>query len=96
MKRNVLFLVVSLVAVAASARADERWVTIAAAASTAEARAAADFACTGTNDEVTIQKAIDLCKKNGKQLFLFCGLYRDMARQHRFHAPAEMGRHQLR
>ena len=72
------------------------WVRIAAAASTAEARAAADFACTGTNDEVTIQKAIDLCKKNGKQLFLFCGLYRLGSRQHQLHASAEVVGHQLR
>lgn len=49
------------------ARADACWIRIAAADSTDEARAAADFACTGTNDEATIQRAIDLCKTNGKQ-----------------------------
>ena len=56
--------------------ADVVWVRVAAADSTAEARAAADFVCTGTNDEVTIQRAVDLCRENRKQLFLFGGLYR--------------------
>ena len=73
---KIAWFAASLIAFAVSARADERWIRIAAVDSTAEARAAADFSCTGTNDEVTIQKAIDLCKKSGKQLFLFCGLYR--------------------
>lgn len=57
------------------AHADACWVRIAAADSTSEAHAAADFVCTGTNDEVTIQRAIDLCKKSGRHLFLFSGLY---------------------
>ena len=57
-------------------RADAQWVRIAAADSRSEARATADYVCTGTNDERTIQAAIDQCKANGKQLFFFTGLYR--------------------
>lgn len=62
--------------VAGTARADAGWVRLAAANSTAEAKAAADSVCTGTNDELTVQKAVDLCKRNGKHLFFFTGLYR--------------------
>lgn len=58
------------------ARADACCIRVAAADSTDEARAAADFVCTGTNDEETIQQAIDICKINGRQLFFFAGLYR--------------------
>ena len=65
-----------LVLASACCRADVRWVRVAASDSRAEAREAADFVCTGTNDERTIQAAIDRCKANGKQLFFFTGLYR--------------------
>lgn len=58
------------------ARAECGWMRLAASDSTAEAKSAADFVCTGTNDEVTIQKAIDACKKAGCQLRVFAGLYR--------------------
>ena len=56
-------------------RADIGWLRVAAADSRDEARAAADFICTGTNDEVTIQRAIDLCREKGSQMFFFSGLY---------------------
>ena len=65
----------SLVA-AASAFADADWVRIAAADSRAEVRAAADFVCTGTNDERVIQRAVDRCRETGRQLHLGAGLYR--------------------
>ena len=61
---------------AATAQADSIQLRVAAANSTAVAKEAADFVCTGTNDEVTIQKAIDQCKESGRQLTLFAGLYR--------------------
>ena len=76
------FGVVAAVAVLAFAEAwgtqadDPEWVRVAAADSRSEARSAADFVCTGTNDEAVIQRAVDLCRMNGKQMFLFAGLYR--------------------
>lgn len=51
------------------------YVCIAAANSTDEAKAYADFICTGTNDEKTIQKAIDACIDKNKNLYLFNGRY---------------------
>lgn len=59
---------------AASGR--EREVTIAAADSRAAAKAAADYVCTGTNDELVVQRAIDDCAVTGRNLFLYAGLYR--------------------
>ena len=56
--------------------ADEAWVKVAASDSRAEARAAADFVCTGTNDERTVQEAVDRCRAGGRNLFIFSGLYR--------------------
>lgn len=56
-------------------RADAGWVRLAAANSAAESKAAADFVCTGTNDELTVQKAVDLCKGNGRHLMFAAGLY---------------------
>ena len=53
-----------------------RQVSVAAANSRPEAKAAADYVCTGTNDERVIQAAIDDCAKTGRQLFFFCGFYR--------------------
>ena len=49
------FCVIALMS--AVAAADPVWVRVAAADSPAEAKAAADFVCTGTNDELTIQRA---------------------------------------
>ena len=59
---------------AASGR--EREVTIAAADSRAAAKAAANYVCTGTNDELVVQRAIDDCAVTGRNLFLYAGLYR--------------------
>lgn len=54
----------------------EREVTIAAADSRAAAKAAADYVCTGTNDELVVQRAIEDCALTGRNLFLYAGLYR--------------------
>ena len=54
---------------------DPVWVKVASASSTAEAKAAADFACSGTNDQETMQRAIDLCANDGRSLYLYNGLY---------------------
>lgn len=67
------FCVIALTSAAAAA--DPVWVRVAAADSSAEAKAAADFVCTGTNDELTIQKAVDACATGEKDLWLFNGLY---------------------
>lgn len=52
------------------------YVTVAAADSTNEAKAAADFVCTGKNDELTIQAAVDKCAAECKNVYLFNGCYR--------------------
>ena len=49
---------------------------LAASDSRPAAKAAADYVCTGTNDELVIQRAIDDCVASGRQLFVFAGLYR--------------------
>ena len=58
------------------ARDDARQVWLAASDSRPAARAEADYVCTGTNDELVIQRAIDDCAASGRQLFVFAGLYR--------------------
>lgn len=70
---GVLMIGMGMLTLAVSA--DAVWVRVAAVDSRTDAKSESDFVCTGTNDEVTIQHAIDLCQKNGKQLFLFAGLY---------------------
>ena len=42
----------------------------------AAAKAAADYVCTGTNDELVVQRAIEDCALTGRNLFLYAGLYR--------------------
>lgn len=54
---------------------DPVWVKVAASDSSARAKGAAEFVCAGTNDQETIQKAIDLCAKDGRSVFLFNGCY---------------------
>jgi len=54
---------------------DPVWVKVAAEGSLPSAKAAADFVCAGTNDQETIQKAIDLCSRDGRDLFLYRGIY---------------------
>lgn len=51
------------------------YICIAASNSTAEFRAKANFVCSGVNDEATIQKAVDLCVKQSKNLYIFNGKY---------------------
>lgn len=60
---------------ASTASLDPVWIKVAAAGSSAAAKANADFVCKGTNDQETIQKAIDICAKDGRDLFLYNGLY---------------------
>lgn len=78
MKIRLIFCGVVLGAVVGSVGAaqDAREVRLAASNSRSEAKSAADYVCTGTNDERVIQAAIDDCAKTGRQLFLFAGLYR--------------------
>ena len=56
-------------------KTDPRWVYLAAGDSRAEAKGAADFVCDGTNDEATVQCAIDECKASGRQLFCYYPQY---------------------
>ena len=72
--RTVVAIVCALVAVKGWAT-DPVWVKVAADNSSAEAKAAADFVCSGTNDQETIQAAIDLCAKDGRNLYLYNGVY---------------------
>ena len=58
-----------------AAAADPVWVKVAASDSVAAAKATADFVCAGTNDQETIQKAIDLCAEDGRNLYLYNGVY---------------------
>ena len=51
------------------------FITVAAADSTAEAKAAADLVCTGKSDELVIQQGIDECAKQDKNLYLLNGTY---------------------
>lgn len=55
--------------------ADLAWVKVAAADSLATAKAQADFVCAGTNDQDTLQMALDRCAKEKRDLFLYEGLY---------------------
>ena len=59
-----------------SVRGDARQVTVAAADSRSAAKETADYICTGSHDELVIQRAIDDCAASGRQLFLFAGVYR--------------------
>ena len=54
---------------------DPVWVKVAATDSPEAAKAAADFVCSGEHDEETIQRAIDLCAADGRNLYLFNGIY---------------------
>ena len=72
----VVVLAVAYVAVFSAPAGDARQVTIAASDSRPAAKAAADYVCTGTNDELVVQRAIDDCVESGRQLFLYSGLYR--------------------
>jgi hypothetical protein len=51
------------------------FIYISAANSTNEFKAKADFVCNGKNDELTIQKAIETCVKENKNLYLLNGIY---------------------
>ena len=51
------------------------YIYIAANNSSKELKAKSDFVCTGTNDELTIQKAIETCVKDNKNIYLLNGIY---------------------
>jgi hypothetical protein len=51
------------------------FITISAYDSTYEIKAKSDIVCSGKNDELTIQKAIDECVKQGKNIYFFNGTY---------------------
>ena len=53
---------------------DPAWVRVAAANSSDDAKAAADFVCSGEHDEATIQKAIDRCLRFAKAVPLEGGM----------------------
>ena len=48
---------------------------IAASNTSKELKDKSDFICTGKNDELTIQKAIDTCVKDNKNIYLLNGIY---------------------
>lgn len=52
------------------------YITVAAVDSTAEAKRGADFVCAGKNDELVLQRAIDECDRQKKNLYLLNGVYR--------------------
>lgn len=52
------------------------YITVAASDSTDEAKESADFVCSGINDELVIQKAVDECDKENKNLYLLNGIYK--------------------
>ena len=51
------------------------YVTVAASTGTNESKECADLVCTGKNDELTIQKAIELSAEQNKNVYLFNGIY---------------------
>ena len=67
--------ITALVAVSCFASQDPVWLRVAAAGSSATARAMSDYLCEGTNDQDTIQRALDQCAKEGRNLYLFNGVY---------------------
>ena len=52
------------------------FITVAASDSTDEAKANADLVCTGEHDELVIQRGIDECVKQNKNLYLLNGVYK--------------------
>ena len=52
------------------------YITVAAADSFDKAKESADFVCSGINDELVIQRAIDDCEKQKKNLYLLNGVYK--------------------
>ena len=51
------------------------FVVISASNSNDDAKKSSDFVCTGKNDEKVIQKALDICVKESKNIFLHNGTY---------------------
>ena len=50
------------------------YITVAAQNSTDDFRQAANYVCTGKNDELTIQKAIDDCIRTDKNMYFYNGV----------------------
>ena len=76
MKRTT-FLLAALAAfeIANAETRDPVWIKVAAEGSSEAAKAAADFVCKGTNDQIILQAALDRCKMEERDLFLFNGVY---------------------
>lgn len=51
------------------------YIFVAADNSTEKLKEKSDFVCTGTNDELVIQKAIEACVRDNKNIYLFNGIY---------------------
>jgi hypothetical protein len=51
------------------------FIVISASNSSDDAKKSSDFVCTGKNDEKVIQKALDICVKESKNIFLHNGTY---------------------
>ena len=75
MKKLICIAACAFAVAVGATQSDPVWVKVAASGSTEAAKAAADFVCVGTNDQETIQRAIDLCAKDGRNLYLYNGLY---------------------
>ena len=51
------------------------WIYVASSQSEQAKKDNADFVCIGAHDELTLQKAIDKCAEENKNLFLYSGKY---------------------
>ena len=51
------------------------FITLAACDTEEDLKSLADIVCSGKNDEISIQKAIDECAATGKNLYFFNGRY---------------------
>ena len=70
------FLFVAAVSSFASAGVDDPiWVKVAPAAAAPEVKKQADFVCKGTNDQDTLQMALDMCAQKERDLLLYNGVY---------------------
>ena len=64
-----------LLPAASTASLDPVWIKVAAEGSSEAAKANADYVCKGTNDQETLQLALDRCAKEERDLFLYNGVY---------------------
>ena len=52
------------------------FIVISASNSTDDAKKSSDFVCTGKNDELVLQKVIDECQSQNKNIYLLNGIYK--------------------